>query len=84
MKSMTGFGRGAIQAQEFSVSVELKTVNNRFLDVSLRLSGEVQQLESTVKRQIGNRLSRGRVEVNLTYERTNEIVYELNRPMIAN
>ena len=80
---MTGFGRGAIQAQEFAVSVELKTVNNRFLDVSLRLSGEVQQLESTVKRQIGNRLSRGRVEVNLTYERTNEIVYELNRPMIS-
>ena len=80
---MTGFGRGAIQAEEFAVSVELKTVNNRFLDVSLRLSGEVQQLESTVKRQIGNRLSRGRVEVNLTYERTNEIVYELNRPMIA-
>ena len=83
MKSMTGFGRGAIQAQDFAVSVELKTVNNRFLDVSLRLSGEVQQLESTVKRQISNRLSRGRVEVNLTYERTNEIVYELNRPMIA-
>jgi uncharacterized protein (TIGR00255 family) len=80
---MTGFGRGAVQEVDFAVTVELKTVNNRFLDISLRLSGELQAVESTVKRQIGNRLSRGRVEVNLTYERTTEINYELNRPMIT-
>jgi len=80
---MTGFGRGVVQETEFAVTVELKTVNNRFLDISLRLSGEMQALESTVKRQIGNRLSRGRVDVNLAYERTSEINYELNRPMIT-
>ncbi len=83
MKSMTGFGRGVVQEVDFAVTVELKTVNNRFLDISLRLSGELQPLESTVKRQIGNRLSRGRVDVNLSYERTTEINYELNRPMIT-
>ncbi len=83
MKSMTGFGRGFEASDVFAVTVELKTVNNRFLDVSLRLSGELASLESIVKRQIGNRLSRGRIEVNLSYERTTEIVYELNRPMIA-
>jgi uncharacterized protein (TIGR00255 family) len=83
MKSMTGFGRGAVNDETFAVSVELKTVNNRFLDVSLRLSGELAALESNIKRQITNRLSRGRVEVLLTYERTTEINYELNRPMIA-
>jgi uncharacterized protein (TIGR00255 family) len=83
MKSMTGFGRGTISEEDFAVTVELKTVNNRFLDVSLRLAGEMQTLESIIKRQISNKLSRGRVEVNLNYERTNEIVYELNRPMIA-
>ena len=83
MKSMTGFGRGVEQETDFAVTVELKTVNNRFLDVSLRLSNEMQALESTIKRQIGNRLSRGRVDVNLAYERTTEINYELNRPMIA-
>jgi uncharacterized protein (TIGR00255 family) len=80
---MTGFGRGAVSEQTFKVTVELKTVNNRFLDVSLRLSGEVQPLENTIKRMIGNRLSRGRVDVNLQYERTDEINYELTRPMIA-
>lgn len=80
---MTGFGRGVVQETDFAVTVELKTVNNRFLDVAMRLSGEMQALESTVKRQIGNRLSRGRVDVNLSYERTTEINYEINRPMIT-
>ena len=80
---MTGFGRGAIAESDFAVTVELKTVNNRFLDISLRFSSELQPLESIIKRLIGNRLSRGRVEVNLTYERISEINYEINRPMIS-
>lgn len=82
MKSMTGFGRGSATEETFNISIELKTVNNRFLDVNLRLSGEMQPLEGVIKRLIGERLSRGRVEVNLTYDRTDEITYELNRPMI--
>lgn len=80
---MTGFGRGAVNEDNFSVSVELKTVNNRFLDISLRLSSEMQQLETEIKRLISSRLSRGRVDVNLQYERTEDVDYELNRPMIA-
>jgi uncharacterized protein (TIGR00255 family) len=82
MKSMTGFGRGSTTSDTFAISVELKTVNNRFLDVALRLSGELQPLENEIKRLIGNRLARGRVEVNLQYDRNDEINYELNRPMI--
>lgn len=80
---MTGFGRGAASGENFSVTVELKTVNNRFLDVNLRLSGELQQLETRLKHLIGEHLSRGRVEVNIQYDRSDEITYELNRPMIA-
>ncbi|MGB7207979.1 MAG: YicC/YloC family endoribonuclease [Pyrinomonadaceae bacterium] len=83
MKSMTGFGRGAVTEQTFAVTIELKTVNNRFLDVALKLSGELQPLEATIKRAISTRLSRGRVDVNLQYDRTNEINYELNRPLIT-
>jgi uncharacterized protein (TIGR00255 family) len=83
MKSMTGFGRGAVTENTFSVTVELKTVNNRFLDISLRLSSEMQPLETEIKRLISSRLSRGRVDVNLQYERNDEVEYELNRPMIA-
>ena len=83
MRSMTGFGRGAVSGKDFSVSVELKTVNNRFLDVNLRVSGELQALEPRLKQMISERLSRGRVEVNLQYDRSDEVTYELNRPMIS-
>lgn len=79
---MTGFGRGAVVETGYAVTVELKTVNNRFLDVALRLSGELQQLESTIKRLIGNRLSRGRVDVNLQFDRAEEVNYDINRPLI--
>jgi len=83
MKSMTGFGRGAVSGENFAVSVEIKTVNNRFLDLNLRLANELQTLEANLKRQIQNRLSRGRVDVFVNYERTSEIAYELNRPLIS-
>lgn len=80
---MTGFGRGMVVENTFSIAIELKTVNNRFLDINLRLSSELQDLESIIKRTIGSRLSRGRVDVNIQYDRTNEINYELNRPLIT-
>lgn len=82
MRSMTGFGRGAVAGEDFSVAVELKTVNNRFLDVNLRLPGELQKLEPTIKKLIGARVSRGRVEVNLQYESTTDPELEINRPLI--
>jgi uncharacterized protein (TIGR00255 family) len=83
MKSMTGFGRGAATGENFSVGVDLKTVNNRFLDIHLRLGSELSALEAQVKRRISSRLSRGRVDASITLERTGEVAYELNRPLIA-
>ena len=80
---MTGFGRGTVAENNYSIAVEMKTVNNRFLDVNLRLSNELQDLESMIKRMIGTRLSRGRVDVNIQYDRTAEIAYQLNRPLIT-
>jgi uncharacterized protein (TIGR00255 family) len=83
MKSMTGFGRGSATGENFSVSVDLKTVNNRFLDVHVRMGAELSAIEAVIKRRISERLSRGRVDANLTFERTGEVSYELNRPLIA-
>ena len=80
---MTGFGRGAAAGENFSVGVDLKTVNNRFLDIHLRLGSELSALESQVKRRISTRLARGRVDASITFERTGEVAYELNRPLIA-
>lgn len=83
MKSMTGFGRGSASGADFSAAVDLKTVNNRFLDVHLRMGGELSALEAQIRRRIGDRLSRGRVEVAVTLERTAEVTYEINRPLVA-
>ena len=80
---MTGYGRGTVSSEKFSVTVEIKTVNNRFLDINLRLPYELQSMEAELKKTITHRLSRGRVDVNLQTERTEEIVYELNRPLIS-
>ncbi|MBA3769813.1 MAG: YicC family protein [Blastocatellia bacterium] len=83
MRSMTGFGRGAVAGEGFSVTIELKTVNNRFLDINLRLGNEVSALESDIKRWIGQRVARGRVEVNLQYDRSEEVSYDLNRNIVG-
>lgn len=80
---MTGFGHGQFSGENFSVAVEIKTVNNRFLDVNLRLANELQTLEAQLKRLITNRLSRGRIDVYINTEQTGEIAYELNRPLIS-
>lgn len=80
---MTGFGRGSAVGQDYSITIDLKTVNNRFLDVSLKLPSELQPIEADLKRLIGSRLSRGRVDFSLQYDRNNQINYEINRPLIA-
>src|SRR5688572_17549418 len=83
MKSMTGYGKGTITGEDFSVSVDLKTVNNRFLDIHLRAGSELAALEPAIKKRISSRLSRGRVDVTISLERTAQLAYELNRPLIA-
>ena len=80
---MTGFGRGAFGGEAFSVTVEIKTVNNRYLDVHLRLSQELSAIETIIRRRVGARLSRGRVDLNISFERTGTTDYEVNRPLIA-
>src|SRR5258705_1817153 len=83
MKSMTGFGRGTVAGEDFKIAVEVKTVNNRYLDIHLRLSQELSSLETSIRKLISSRLSRGRVDVNLNFERSATTTYEINRPLVA-
>ena len=80
---MTGFGRGTAAGDGFAVSVELKTVNNRFLDIHLRAGAELAGQEAVLRRKIGERLTRGRVDVSINLDRTSEVTYEVNRPLVA-
>ena len=80
---MTGYGKAMVAGDDFSVSVDLKTVNNRFLDIHLRVGADLASLEPGIKKRITSRLTRGRVDVTISLERTAQMVYELNRPLIA-
>jgi uncharacterized protein (TIGR00255 family) len=81
---MTGFGRGAASGEGFAVAVEIKTVNNRYLDVHLRVGQELSSLEVDIRKRISARLSRGRVDINVNFDRTGATAtYEINQPFIA-
>jgi uncharacterized protein (TIGR00255 family) len=68
IKSMTGYGRGEVEEGGQRWVVELKSVNHRFLDVSLNLPRHLWALEDRLRKVIKSRLARGRVEVQLTWE----------------
>ena len=67
MRSMTGYGRHAVQQDGREATVELKSVNHRYLDFGFRLPRDMQYLEGDMRSQISAALSRGRVDVVLTY-----------------
>jgi len=68
IKSMTGYGRGEVEAGGLKWVVELKSVNHRFLEVSPSLPRHLWALEDRIRRLIKNRLNRGRVDVQLSWE----------------
>lgn len=63
MNSMTGYGRGEATNGDISVVVEIKTVNNRFRDVNLRVPREYLVLEPRVNKSLKDAIQRGRVDV---------------------
>ena len=71
LRSMTAYGRqsGAVGGKE--ITVEIKSVNNRFLDCSVRLPRNYSYLEEKIKKEISSRgISRGKLEVNITITKT--------------
>lgn len=69
--SMTGFGRGEASSDGISVTVELKTVNSRYLNMSLRLPQIVQEKELKLKELLQQHLKRGKVNINVRVDKAN-------------
>jgi uncharacterized protein (TIGR00255 family) len=80
--SMTGYGTGAAQKDDSTVSVEIRTVNHRFLDLHIRISREYLFLEGEIQQLIKNSLDRGRVEVNATIQNTGSPTLLINSPLV--
>ncbi len=68
VKSMTGFGRSNSQLGDRYFQVELKSVNNRYLDISIKLPRRFTYLEENIRNLIKLYLQRGRIEIYITYE----------------
>lgn len=67
ISSMTGFAREEQQSEQASFSWELRSINHRFLEISLRLPEELRPLEPLVRERIGQQIRRGKVEAQLRY-----------------
>ena len=85
MQSMTGYGRGIVSADGREITIELKSVNHRFLDVSMRLPRHLLFLEDRIRKQISETLKRGHVDVFLNYRNTRNDSKQvvINTPVLA-
>ena len=70
MRSMTGYGRRSLAREGREMTVEVKTVNHRFLDVALRMPRHLGFAEDQVRRQLSETLSRGHADVSVQYRNT--------------
>jgi uncharacterized protein (TIGR00255 family) len=85
---MTGYGRAEAVYNSRKIAVEIKSLNHRYLDVSLRLPSSLSVLEMAIKKKIGERFSRGRIEMTIRLDTDGDMAdgnkYQLNGPLVKN
>ncbi len=80
---MTGFAQSKGQHGEFSFTVNVKSVNHRFLDLHLRLPANSDSLEMRVRKLVKEHMQRGHLEITVKLERTETAGVSVNREMTA-
>ena len=85
LKSMTGFGRGEYEDADFSVTVEMKTVNHRYNEVAIRLPRFLNPLEDKIRKTILKTVSRGRIDVfvNADYTTSGNCTLKVDKNLAA-
>lgn len=68
IKSMTGFGRYEIAEEERKITAEIKSVNHRYLDVTIKMPKKLSFFEAAVRNELKNYIQRGKVDIFITYE----------------
>ena len=66
--SMTAFGRSEVNGEAGHIIWEIRSVNHRYLEVSIRLPEELRMLEASIREHVGQRINRGKVDCTLRYE----------------
>ena len=72
MKSMTGFGRAKLEKNNRIYSIEIKSVNHKYSDISIKLPRSLNYLEDNIKKQISLKVARGKIDVFVTFENYSE------------
>lgn len=68
IKSMTGFGRCEIAEADRKITVEMKSVNHRYLDVTIKMPKKLNFFEAAIRTELKNYMQRGKVDLFITYE----------------
>ncbi len=78
IKSMTGFGRSTYENAGREYIVEIKSVNNRFSDISIKMPRNLSYLEEKIRKQILKNVSRGKVEVSIQLNNNSDLGKKIN------
>lgn len=83
--SMTGYGRGARATSEYIITIDIKSINHRYLELYFKIPKPYSFLEDKLRREVSSRISRGKIEIVITIEKhlPDEIKLELNKPLVA-
>jgi len=84
IRSMTGYAQVQSHvSDELTLTLSLKSVNHRFLDLHLRMPSELDPLEMKIRRVLKERLHRGHLEVTVTLERSGGAAFAVNRELVG-
>ena len=85
IKSMTGFGRCEITDSVHRVTVEIKSVNHRYLDLAIKMPKKLNFFENNIRNLLKNYVQRGKVDAYITYEdcTENQIILKYNEDLAA-
>ena len=72
LRSMTGYGRGKYEIDSREYIVEIKSVNNRYSDISIKMPKAISFLEENIKKLISSAITRGKVEVFITFNNNSD------------
>ena len=84
IKSMTGYGSAKGSVEDLTITVELKSVNNRYLDTSVRMPRSFLFAEDAVKNAVQSKISRGKVDVFVSVDSSasDDVVVRVNEPLL--
>ncbi|MDO5132812.1 MAG: YicC/YloC family endoribonuclease [Eubacteriales bacterium] len=68
IRSMTGYGRSEYAGESCRITIEIKSVNNRYLDINIKMPRQLNQLEAQIRAELKNFMLRGKVDVFISYE----------------